>query len=145
VAVPVLLAVLVGLFVGIGLFTFGYAKGASYMFDDPEACANCHVMNEQFDSWMKGSHRRAAVCNDCHTPAGFIPKYGTKALNGFFHSWAFTTGRFPDRIRITQRNYDVANAACMKCHAEITSGMRSARGHDGTVSCIQCHQQAGHM
>jgi len=39
---------LIGAVAGIGIFTFGYAKGASYLTNDPEACANCHVMEEQF-------------------------------------------------------------------------------------------------
>jgi cytochrome c nitrite reductase small subunit len=141
----ILTATLIGLVAGVGIFTFVYARGASYMTDNPAACANCHVMRDQYESWMKGSHRKAAVCNDCHTPPGFVPKYGTKAMNGFFHSWAFTTGWFPDDIRITERNYRVANQACMKCHEQITSGIRSVRGHREDVACITCHRQAGHM
>ena len=70
VAAPVLLAVFIGLLIGVGVYTFGYARGASYMTDDPAACANCHVMRDQYESWMKGSHGKVAVCNDCHTPAG---------------------------------------------------------------------------
>jgi cytochrome c nitrite reductase small subunit len=130
---------------GIGLYTFGYAKGYSYMTDDPAACANCHVMQEQYDGWLKSSHRKVAVCNDCHTPHGFAPKYFTKALNGFNHSLAFTSGHFPDDIQITQRNYRVAEEACMKCHEEITDGIRAVRhGKNNTVTCIECHQSVGH-
>lgn len=144
-AVPLLLAVLVGTTLGIGLYTFGYAKGSSYMTDNPSACANCHVMREQFQSWMKSSHGRVAVCNDCHTPPGLVPKYATKALNGFFHSLAFTTGRFPDQIRITSRNFDVAESACLKCHADIVGSIRATRAHGQDVSCITCHTRVGHM
>ncbi|HBY60181.1 MAG TPA: cytochrome c nitrite reductase small subunit, partial [Solibacterales bacterium] len=88
---PLLLALFLGVSLGVGLFTFGYAQGSSYLTDDPAACGNCHVMRENVESWQKSSHRKAAVCNDCHTPPGMIPKYSTKALNGVFHSWAFTT------------------------------------------------------
>jgi len=115
----ILAAVLVGLLVGAGVFTFGYVRGASYLTDNPEACANCHVMGEHYSSWMKGSHRAAAKCNDCHTPAGVASKYATKMHNGFSHSLAFTTGRFPDEIQITQRNYGIARDSCAKCHAEL--------------------------
>ena len=31
--------------------------GASYLTDDPAACANCHVMQEHFDAWPRSSHR----------------------------------------------------------------------------------------
>lgn len=144
-AVPVLLAALTGITLGIGVFTFGYARGGSYLTDSPEACANCHVMHEQHQSWMKSSHRAAAVCNDCHTPPGVVPKYATKALNGFLHSWAFTTGLFSDEIIITGRNHSVTERACLKCHADIVNGIRGARGHRDDVSCVSCHRTVGHQ
>jgi cytochrome c nitrite reductase small subunit len=142
---PILLAVLLGSLIGIGLFTFGYARGASYLTDDPQACANCHVMQDQFRSWMKSSHGKAAVCNDCHTPPGFAAKYATKALNGFLHSLAFTTGHFPDEIQITGRNYRVTESACLKCHEEMVLGIRGTRGHGQDISCTKCHLDVGHM
>lgn len=138
------LAILVGLAFGIGLFTFAYARGGAYLTDDPEACSNCHVMLEQYSGWLKASHRRAAVCNDCHTPDGFFAKYTTKAVNGFFHSWAFTTGRFPDRIRITARNDKIARESCLKCHAAITETIRAGRPHGAGLLCIECHRDVGH-
>ena len=84
-----------GVALGLGLFTLAYAKGLSYASDEPEACINCHVMREQYDGWIAGSHRAVAACNDCHTPPGTVDKYATKALNGFWHSFAFTTGASP--------------------------------------------------
>jgi cytochrome c nitrite reductase small subunit len=130
---------------GVGLFTFGYARGASYLTDRPAACANCHVMRDQYESWMKSSHGKVAVCNDCHTPPGVVPKYATKAINGFFHSLAFTSGRFPDQIRITRRNFDVTESACLKCHDAIVEGIRATREHRGGVQCVSCHRAVGHM
>jgi len=50
-----------GIAVGLGLFTFVYAKGWSYLTNDPKACANCHVMTEQYEGWLKASHRSVAV------------------------------------------------------------------------------------
>jgi cytochrome c nitrite reductase small subunit len=75
-----------GIALGVGAFTFIYAKGGSYMTNDPKACVNCHIMQEQYDGWIKSSHRSVATCNDCHAPADFIGKYSTKAQNGFWHS-----------------------------------------------------------
>src|SRR5688572_27523561 len=60
------LAVLVGLVVGIGFFIFVYAEGFSYFSTDPVACVNCHVMREEYDSWQKASHHAVAKCVDCH-------------------------------------------------------------------------------
>jgi cytochrome c nitrite reductase small subunit len=139
-----LLGAVLGAFFGLVTFTFGYARGASYLTNDPNACANCHVMLEQFDGWRKSSHHRAAVCNDCHTPPGLLPKYFTKALNGFNHSWAFTTGRFPENIEITARNRRVTNSACAKCHEEITTALRGVH-RKGDAQCITCHRNVGHV
>lgn len=139
-------AVVLGLAAGIGFYTFAYARGASYLTDDPGACANCHVMEEQFAGWTKSSHRSVAVCNDCHTPPGLIPKYATKALNGWNHSFAFTNGRFPDPIRITARNRRVTEAACRKCHASIVETIDGhAESADLQLSCIRCHRNVGHL
>ena len=107
-----------GACVGLGGFTFVYARGYSYLTDNPAACANCHVMSEQFAGWSRGSHRSVAVRNDCHTPASTFGRYTTKASNGFWHSYYFTFGGFPDPIQMTPRNRAITQAACLKCHAE---------------------------
>src|SRR6185436_15639047 len=72
------LGVLFGLATGIGGYTFVYARGGSYLTNDPKACANCHVMQNNYDAWMKSSHRAVATCNDCHTPHNVVGKYLTK-------------------------------------------------------------------
>ena len=100
-------ATVMGLLIGVGTFTFVYAKGYSYLTNDPSACANCHIMREHYEAWTKASHRAVAVCNDCHTPPGLIPTYVTKARNGFWHSFYFTTELFHEPIQITASNRDV--------------------------------------
>jgi cytochrome c nitrite reductase small subunit len=146
--ISVAAALLFGLAAGIGIFTFGYAKGASYLTNDPAACANCHIMSEHFAAWQKGSHK-AATCNDCHTPHNLVGKYMVKAQNGFWHSFYFTTGRFPDPLRITERNRRVTEDACRYCHQPIVEAIAPAlasSGHgDPTVSCIRCHKYVGHF
>lgn len=139
------LALLAGAAGGIGAYTFVYARGASYMTNDPAACANCHVMQEQFRAWSRGSHHAVAVCNDCHTPHTFVGKYATKALNGFNHSLAFTTGRFHEPIQITARNHAITEAACRYCHAEIVRQIDRFGHGDDAVSCVRCHADVGHM
>ena len=141
-------AALAGAAAGLGGFTFVYARGASYLTSDPKACVNCHVMNDQYDGWVKSSHGSVAACNDCHTPPDLVGKYATKASNGFWHSFYFTTGTFPEPIRITPRNRAVTEQACRHCHAAVVEAMVGDRaGHGGrdAVSCLRCHASVGHM
>lgn len=141
----ILIGVFVGITVGVGGYTFIYAKGSSYLTDDSKNCANCHIMNEQYDGWIKSSHKNVATCNDCHTPQGIIPKYLTKFSNGFWHSYAFTSGDFKDPIRIKAKNYEVLNNACRKCHTEIIQAIETHQTQNETLDCITCHNTIGHL
>lgn len=142
----VAVAMLCGAGVGIGAYTFLYARGWSYLTNDPAACANCHVMHEQYDGWLKGSHRAVAVCNDCHVPHDVVGKYLTKARNGFWHSYYFTTGTFPEPIRTTPTSRAIAEAACRHCHAPIVQAMGTPSHAASTeISCIRCHGSVGHL
>jgi cytochrome c nitrite reductase small subunit len=143
--VPLLAAATLGILTAISGYTFVYAKGYSYVTNDPAACANCHIMDNHYRAWMKSSHRAVAVCNDCHTPTGFMPKYTTKAINGFNHSLAFTTGRFAEPLRITRRNADVTEKACRKCHEDIVSAIEGPDPERNRLSCIRCHSTVGHL
>jgi cytochrome c nitrite reductase small subunit len=139
---------LFGAAIGIGGFTFIYARGASYLGHDSVACANCHIMRDQYDGWIKSSHRAVAECNDCHTPHNPVGKYATKALNGFRHSLAFTTGRFIEPIRITPWNRAITEGTCRHCHDDVVEMMRPGGGHGGhsggDVECLHCHHSVGH-
>ena len=139
------LAVAGGLAAGLGGYTFAYARGASYLTSDPAACANCHVMEEHYAAWLRSSHRAVAACNDCHTPHSFVGKYATKASNGFWHSFAFTTGRFHEPIRIHARNRAITEGACRHCHADIVHAIDAAPKATGPLSCIHCHNSVGHL
>jgi len=144
-AIATAAAILLGGLIGIGGYTFVYAKGYSYLTNDPAACANCHVMNDHFSAWTRSSHRSVAACNDCHTPASLLPKYATKATNGFWHSFYFTTGGYPDPIQITGRNRSVTEQACRHCHAPLTEAIDVPHGAGRELSCIRCHETVGHI
>ena len=142
----VILGIAIGLAIGVGAYTFVYARGYAYMTDNAEACVNCHIMQDQFSGWVKSSHRAVAVCNDCHTPPGLVAKYATKARNGFWHSFYFTTQSFHEPIAATTTSRDIAEANCRRCHAGIVRAMGTP-AHAGTpdISCIRCHGSVGHM
>lgn len=137
-------AAALGVAVGLGAFTFGYGDGAAYLSNDPAACANCHVMQAHYDSWLKSSHEDVATCNDCHVPHGFPAKWITKADNGFFHSLAFTTGRFHEPIRIKERNRRVTQRACLDCHGDFVNHMLPAEAGGDMLPCVHCHEEVGH-
>ncbi len=141
----VVLAVAIGLALGIACYTFVYAKGYSYLSNDPVACANCHVMDEQYSAWMKSSHRSVAVCNDCHTPPSLVGKYMTKARNGFWHSYYFTTGTYPDPIQITPPSAAVTEQACRKCHDDMVDAIDGSAHGGEDASCLRCHRSVGHL
>jgi cytochrome c nitrite reductase small subunit len=142
-SVPVVVAAVAGLAVGIGGYAFAYAKGTSYLGNDPATCANCHVMTGQYDGWQKASHHGVATCNDCHTPDG-AGKYVTKAANGYHHSMAFTLGGFPDVIRARPESRAVIEGQCRHCHAEMVQAMAWGADLDD-VSCVRCHDSVGHL
>ena len=142
----VVLAVLAGLIIGLGCYTFVYAKGYSYLTNNPAACANCHVMQAQYDAWIKSSHRSAATCNDCHTPHNLVGKYAVKLNNGFWHSFYFTSGRYPDTIEITRFDHKVTEHACRRCHENITAAIDGnvVHGKAEGLECTRCHSSVGH-
>jgi cytochrome c nitrite reductase small subunit len=137
-------ACLIGTAIGLGAFAFTYGEGISYLSTRPEACANCHIMWPQYDSWANSSHQHVAVCSDCHLPHSFIPKYVSKADNGFNHSWAFTFQNFPEPIRIKPRNYRILQRNCVECHREMVHELLPATVDGDAVQCIQCHANVGH-
>jgi cytochrome c nitrite reductase small subunit len=141
----VVAAALMGATAGLGFVTFGYADGLSYVSDDSRACANCHVMREQYDGWQKGPHHAVATCNDCHVPHDFVGHWLSKARNGFHHSKAFTLQNFHEPIRITAYNAERLQASCVHCHAELVEHLLSTRrGADEPVQCVHCHRGVGH-
>lgn len=132
-----------GILIGLSMFTFYYAEGTSYFSDDPTACVNCHVMREQFDVWNRSSHQAVATCNDCHIPHDFPYKWTVKGLNGWNHSLAFTTGNFPNNIRIREFNTVVVEENCVSCHQIMVSNVHRY-APDKTLSCVACHGNVGH-
>jgi cytochrome c nitrite reductase small subunit len=124
--VPLTLAAVAGLALGVAGYAFQYAKGSSYLGNDPATCANCHVMAGHYAGWQAAPHHRVATCNDCHTPAPFLSKY---------------LGNYPENIRARPESTAVVEANCRRCHADLVENI----AHGGDVSCIRCHASVGHL
>jgi cytochrome c nitrite reductase small subunit len=136
---------LLGIPLGVGAYTFVYAKGFSYLSTDPRACVNCHVMNEQYDAWLKSGHRHVATCVECHLPHGGLAKWVAKAEHGFRHSAAFTLQNFKEPIEITPRDRRMVQDNCVRCHVGLVHDLLPMAGSArGGIDCMHCHAGAGH-
>ena len=145
-ALIALFACLLGIPVGVGAFTFVYAKGFSYLSTDPRACVNCHIMNTQYDAWLKSGHRHVAGCVDCHLPHGGLAKWVAKGEHGFRHSMAFTLQNFKEPIEITPRDRELVQANCVRCHEAFVHAVFQSPGPAGQeLRCMHCHAGAGHF
>lgn len=136
-----IIAALAGINLGLGIFTFHYGEGLSYLSAEPAACVNCHIMQPQFDSWQKASHHTSAVCVDCHLPHDFLGKWKAKAENGFWHSKGFTFQDFTEPIRIRARNRRTLLQNCLNCHSGL---VHNIVGDKQEIDCLHCHVSSGH-
>ncbi|MDI1290422.1 MAG: cytochrome c nitrite reductase small subunit [bacterium] len=148
-----ILGILVGAFGGAAGYTAHYAQAKSYLSDDPKACINCHIMNEQYNGWASSSHHDRATCNDCHVPHdSVISKYYVKAKHGYRHSKGFTFQDFHEPIQITKSSRDDVIQNCVRCHESMTHEIRlavpangvEASDISGGVDCIHCHASVAH-
>jgi cytochrome c nitrite reductase small subunit len=130
-----------GIVFGMGIFTFNYAEGTSYLSNDPAACLNCHIMRDQFDGWRKSTHHASATCNDCHVPHDLIGKYWTKFEHGLRHSKGFTFQDFQEPIQIKRSSLKIVEHNCVHCHQSLVAELPS---HGEAVDCAQCHRGIGH-
>lgn len=129
--------------IGLSLATFQYAQGLSYLSSDSAACANCHIMQPQYDAWLKSSHKSFAGCIDCHLPHALVPKYLAKAENGWNHSRAFTLGDFHEPILINAKNSAILQANCIECHGTHSEGLLLSNSGEAPL-CVHCHASVGH-
>lgn len=141
-----LLCVALGIPLGVGVYTYSYGEGFSYLSSDPKMCVNCHIMRDHYDGWQKSPHHAVATCNDCHTPHATIPKYAVKAENGFWHSKAFTLQDYHDPLVIRPRNARVLQNACIHCHENYADTVlgRGTAEDGGAAKCVRCHSEVGH-
>jgi cytochrome c nitrite reductase small subunit len=143
-ALPLALAVCLGVAAGVGGYTFRYAEGLSYFKTDPKACVNCHIMQPQYDAWQKSSHHQVAVCIDCHLPHDFIPKYLAKAENGWRHGEKFTTQLFVEPIVVQAKGRAILQDNCTRCHADVAHQITGGPGVHEQLACVHCHWGVGH-
>ncbi len=102
------------------------SRALSYLSEDPASCINCHVMDNAYATWRRGSHGRVTTCADCHLPHDNpIRKLAFKAQDGARHSYVFTFRLEP------QEN-------CLRCHADQFQMVRLVETSERR--CWDCHQ-----
>ena len=99
--IPIVAIVVAAL--AMGYFAF-VTDAVSYGGSAPETCANCHVMDSQYESWYHGAHENWAKCTDCHLPHdNFAVYYAEKGRQGAKDVYAFVTGNIPLAIRASDK------------------------------------------
>lgn len=137
--------VLFGASLGVGTFTLFYAEGFSYLSNNPKACINCHIMKENYYTWENSSHHGFATCNTCHASGNTVQKYVSKAINGFNHSLAFTTGNYHYPLQIKDFNKKIVQRACYSCHEGMLSISHTQyKDNLEKLNCLNCHKEVGH-
>lgn len=135
-----LLFTLIGVFVGIVLFT-GTAKTLKAT-DTADFCASCHVYESTVDHFRDSNHA-SLNCNDCHTPNdSAIGKYTYKAKSALGHGYMYTVGsdNIPNIIHASKSTKEVVQENCISCHGPSLENVE----HDAKDSCIDCHRQVPH-
>ncbi|HSG27676.1 MAG TPA: cytochrome c nitrite reductase small subunit [Candidatus Krumholzibacterium sp.] len=129
----------IGLVIGMAAVVFRVANAVSYLNEEPETCANCHVMTDVYASWQRGSHGGVAVCTDCHLPhSNIIAKTAFKGTDGLRHSFIFTVGTEPQVMEPSRGAVPVIQANCIRCHPGQFSMIRLAQAAERT--CWDCHE-----
>ena len=139
---PIVLSITAAIF-SLGYFAF-VSDAAAYCGNAPETCANCHVMDSQYENWYHGAHENFAKCTDCHLPHdNFAVYYAEKGRQGAKDTFAFVTGRIPVAIRANEKTKGIIQANCIHCHEDAAETVvMGAQPFDRY--CWDCHRDIAH-
>ena len=143
--------VLLGIFFGLGAFTFHISKAPSYLSDSPETCINCHIMAPEYSTWSHSAHREYTNCNDCHVPHNNVfNHYYFKAMDGLRHSAIFTLRAEPQVIQIKKAGANAVQNNCIRCHSDLIVDSKMMRPEYSSNDlrkerkCWECHREVPH-
>jgi cytochrome c nitrite reductase small subunit len=129
--------------IALGFFVY-VSDAPAYGGSAPETCANCHVMDSQYENWYHAAHEKFTECVDCHLPHENVAAYYLeKGRQGAKDVFAFTTGNIPVAIRASERTQNIIQSNCLRCHAKkVESIVMSAQPFDRY--CWDCHRNVAH-
>lgn len=131
----------------IALGFFGYVTDApAYGGSAPETCANCHVMDSQYENWYHAPHEKVTECVDCHLPhENVVAYYLEKGRQGAKDVFAFTTGNIPVAIRASARSQSIIQDNCIRCHSTtVETIVMDPGGQPFDRHCWDCHRSVAH-
>ena len=139
---PFILAIAAAV-LALGYFAF-VTDAAAYGGSAPETCANCHVMDAQYENWYHGAHEKWAKCTDCHLPhENFVAYYAEKGRQGMKDTYAFVTGNIPVAIRANEKTKGIVQQNCIHCHEDAAATvLMGAQPFDRY--CWDCHRSIAH-
>ena len=70
---PIIIAIAAAV-IALGTFVF-VTDAPAYGGSAPETCANCHVMDSQYENWYHAPHEKFTECVDCHLPHDNVVVY----------------------------------------------------------------------
>jgi cytochrome c nitrite reductase small subunit len=134
---------LIAAVIALGYFAY-VSDAAAYGGGAPETCANCHVMDSQYENWYHGAHENFAKCVDCHLPHDNVAVYYMeKGRQGFKDTYAFVTGKIPASIRASEQTKEIVQSNCIHCHEEkVEPIIAGAQPFDR--NCWDCHRSVAH-
>ena len=102
-------------------------------------CAQCHVMDAQYQSFTASKHNGEITCSDCHIPNGLVTGLTTKYTDGARHVFATLRGTKAEDIRITSHSLETVLDNCTRCHTDVPHAVQAESRY-----CITCHAEEAH-
>ena len=136
----------------IGLLAFAAAAGVfawatdapAYAGHEPETCANCHVMDAQYENWFHVPHEKWATCSDCHIPHdNFFAYWFYKGKSGMRDVYYFATLGYPEAIRANEETRGIVQENCIRCHLDTVESMVTY-SMPLDRNCWDCHRATAH-
>ena len=139
----------VKIWVAVGVATFlialavFLALGPPQLFarsESPEFCGEtCHPMESNYEAWTHARGHREVECVQCHLPNdGLVGHLWQKGQDGLHDILAFTTGRVPQAIQLSERGAEFVQDNCERCHAGMVDRI------DDDRRCWSCHRGLSH-
>jgi cytochrome c nitrite reductase small subunit len=130
--------------ISLGYFVL-VTDATAYGGSDPATCANCHVMDSQYENWYHGGHEKWAKCTDCHLPHdNFVVYYAEKGRQGAKDTYAFVTDEIPIAIRANEKTKGIIQENCIHCHEDAVEDIMMAGGQPIDRYCWDCHRNIAH-